>query len=79
MVYLRKMPFYLVVCCVVSGNKETTKCRMRKLMLKLMFHDWQDARKICNTSCPQPSQEGNVKWTKQAEGRFKCNIDISFS
>jgi len=24
-------------------------------------------------------QQGNVKWIKPTEGRFKCNIDVSFS
>jgi len=46
---------------------------------KAMLHDWQDPRRICNTSCAQPQQEGNVKWNKHAGGRFKCNIDDSFS
>jgi hypothetical protein len=34
---------------------------------------------ICNTSCAQPRQEGNVKWIKLVEGKFKCSIDASFS
>ena len=46
---------------------------------KVMLHDWQDARRICNTSCAHLRQEGTVKWIKPAEGRFKCNIDASFS
>ncbi|KEH18700.1 hypothetical protein MTR_8g027950 [Medicago truncatula] len=46
---------------------------------KVMLYDWQDARRICNTSCAQPRQEGNVKLIKPAEGRFKSNIDASFS
>ena len=44
-----------------------------------MLHDWQDASRICNTSCAQPRQVGSVKWIKTIEGRFKCNIDVSFS
>ncbi|KEH42714.1 hypothetical protein MTR_1g074090 [Medicago truncatula] len=39
----------------------------------------KDACKICNTSCAQPRQVGNVKWIKPTEGIFKCNIDASFS
>ena len=46
---------------------------------KVMLYDWQDACWICNTSCAQPQQEGNVKWIKPAEGRFKYSIDASFS
>jgi len=46
---------------------------------KVMLNDWQDAHRICDTSRAQPRQEGNVKWIKPAEGRFKCNIDASFS
>jgi len=34
---------------------------------KTMLHDWQDERRICNTSCAQPRQEGDVKWNKPAE------------
>ncbi|KEH22274.1 hypothetical protein MTR_7g036825 [Medicago truncatula] len=45
----------------------------------VMLHDWQDACRICNTSCAQLRQEGNVKWIKPVKGRFKCNIDASFS
>jgi len=44
-----------------------------------MLHDWQDAHRFRNTSCAQPPQEGNVKQIKPPEGRFKCNIDASFS
>jgi len=46
---------------------------------KTMLHDWQDAHRFHNTSCAQPRQEGNVKWIKPTERRFKCNIDASFS
>lgn len=46
---------------------------------KVMLHDWQDARRICNTSCALPQQDGNVKWIKPVEGKFKCSIDASFS
>ena len=34
---------------------------------------------LCTTSCAQPRQEGNVKWIKSVEGRFKCNIDAYLS
>jgi len=46
---------------------------------KVMLHDWQDAHRICNTSCAQPRHEGNMKWIKLTKGRFKCNIDTSVS
>ena len=42
---------------------------------KAMFHDWQDTRRICNTTCAQARLEGNVTYIKPTEGRFKCNVD----
>jgi hypothetical protein len=46
---------------------------------KFMLYDCQSARNIRKTPCLQPRHEGVVKWTKLATGRFKCNIDVSFS
>jgi hypothetical protein len=75
-------------CCVLWSIKQRNNKVWNEVIdaqvyvverAKVMPHDWQDARRICNTSCGQPRQKGNVKWIKPAEGRFKCNIDASFS
>jgi hypothetical protein len=81
-IYLRTVRLYFVVCCGVSNKvwNEVIDAQVYVVeRAKVMPHDWQDARRICNTSCGQPRQKGNVKWIKPAEGRFKCNIDASFS
>ena len=43
---------------------------------KATLCDWQDACRICNTSCAQPRQEGNVEWINAIDDKFKCYIDV---
>jgi len=46
---------------------------------KVLLEDWKSAKLVQETSPNRQQQDRRVKWVKPSVGRFKCNIDASFS
>ena len=46
---------------------------------KTMLQDWRSAKLIRGALSTHQQPARNVKWVKPSLGRFKCNVDASFS
>src|SRR4030065_2026083 len=40
---------------------------------------WMNAQHIRNYTSRHPTSHGDLKWYKPSPGRYKCNVDASFS
>jgi hypothetical protein len=60
-------------------SREDTALACGVMWAKSLLFDWKAARKVSQATNTLSSDIRNVKWTKPLAGRFKCNIDVSFS